>query len=103
MTSLLWSFAAWCALALAIERHHETVFARASAATARRGWCAAGCAGMLAALAAAVVSQGWPLGVLSAVGSAVVGGGTAAALLAWRPQRCLHAAAGALLIGAVLA
>lgn len=103
MTSLLWSFAAWCALALAIERHHERAFPRADGAASRRDWCAIGLAAMLAALAAPVVSQGWPLGVLSWVGSMVAGGCAAAALLAWRPQRCMYAAAAALSIGAVLA
>jgi hypothetical protein len=74
VTSLLWSFAAWCALALAIERHHERVFPRTGGAVSRPAWCAIGLAGTLAAV-----------------------------LLAWRPQRCLVAAAAALSLGAVLA
>ena len=103
MTSLLWSFAAWCALALAIERHHERVFPRPGGAVSRPAWCGIGLAGALAALAAPVLSQGWPRGVLSWVGSMVAGGCAAAALLAWLPQRCVTAAAAALFLGAVLA
>jgi hypothetical protein len=103
MTCLLWSFAAWCALALAIERHHEQVFRRHAGAAVRRAWGACGAAGMVAALAAPVSAQGWALGVLTWVSTTVVAGAATAALLAWRPHWCLQAALGTLLLGAVMA
>ena len=81
MTSLLWSFAAWCAFALAIERHHEQVFPRAAGSVSRPAWCASGAAGMLAALAITVATQGWALGVLTWVGAATVAGCATAARL----------------------
>jgi len=103
MTSLLWSFTAWCAFALAIERHHDQVFRHAPRRLPGRAWCALGTAALLAALAASVTTEGWPLGVLAWVGAAAVAGCAAALLLAWRPRHCLQAAACALLLGAVMA
>lgn len=103
MTSLLWTFAAWCALALAIDRHHEQVFRSEAQPWARRAWAASGAAGMLAALAAPVLAQGWALGVLTWVGASVAAGVATAVLLAWRPRSCLPAAAGAVLLGAAMA
>jgi hypothetical protein len=103
MTSVLWSFAAWCAFALAVERHHDQVFRRAPSPLVSRAWCASGATGMLAALVAPVLGQGWALGVLAWVGAVAVAGCAAAALLAWRPRCSLHAAGGALLLGAVMA
>ena len=103
MTCLLWSVAAWCAIALAIERHHEEVLRRHAGTAARRAWGTSGAAAMLAALAAPVSAQGWALGVLTWVGTSAVAGGATAALLAWRPRWCLQTALGALVLGAALA
>lgn len=103
MTGLLWSFAAWCSLAHAIERHRDQALRPGAGRMARGAWAAFGTAGMGAALAATVGVQGWALGVLTWVGAAAVSGAVTAALLAWRPRWCLQAALAAVLLGAALA
>ncbi len=99
MTSVLWSFAAWCALALATERHHEQVFGRPAGTWDRRGWRASALAGLAAALTQAVATQGWALGGLTWVGALAPAGAACVAVLAWAPRHCLPAAVGAVLLG----
>ena len=78
--------AAFGALALAMERHQQEVFARALAPPATRALRAAGWLLLVAALALAVRHQGWSLGLVSYSGHTSVGAGLVFALLAMRGQ-----------------
>lgn len=103
MTSLLWSFAAWCALALAMERHHEQAFGRPPLTGRSLGWRILGGAGLLGALAQPVATEGWALGTLHGVAALAVAGIAVPALLAWVPRHCVRLAAAAAVLGAWLA
>lgn len=103
MTVLLWSLATWCALALAMPRHHEQVFGREGSAWARRGWRCGGVMAVLMVLVQAVLTEGWALGALHAVAALAVAGVAVPALLAWAPQHCAALAAAAAVLGAWLA
>lgn len=101
MTALLWSLAAWCALALAMPRHHEQVFGREGSARAHRGWRCSGAAALLIVLAHAVRAEGWSLGCLTWIGAMAVSGAASVLLLAWKPRWCLAMAGTAALLGTI--
>ncbi|MGQ0710368.1 MAG: DUF3325 domain-containing protein [Rhodoferax sp.] len=103
MTTLCWSLLAWCALALAMPRHHEQVFGREGAAWMRRCWRCAGVAAVLMVLAQAVHSEGWALGCLYAVAALAVVGVAVPVAIAWAPRHCVALAALAAPLGAWLA
>lgn len=102
MNSLLWSFAAWCALALAMERHHEQAFGHEGSAQARRRWCRGGVLGLVAALICPVPTDGWALGLLHGATALGAAGLLVPALFAWMPRACAPLAAAAALLGAWL-
>lgn len=103
MTALLWSLVAWCALALAMPRHHEQVFGREGSTRALRVWRCGGAVAVLMVLVQAVLTEGWALGALHAVASLAVAGVAVPAVLAWAPQHCAALAAAAAALGAWLA
>ncbi len=103
MTALLWSLAAWCALALAMPRHHQQVFGREGAAPALRGWRCGGAVALLMGLVQAVRAEGWALGSLAWIGALAVSGAACVLLLAWRPRWCLAVAGAAFLLGVAAA
>lgn len=82
MTALatLCAVAAFLALGLATDRHHESRFARRLPAEDARRWRMVGWALLLAAFAAAIVARGWVLGPVLWAGLAMAG---AAASFLW--------------------
>ena len=103
MSSLLWSFAAWCALALAMARHHEQAFGHEGTAQARRRWCHGGALGLAAALLCPVFTDGWALGLLHGVTALGVAGLLVPTVFAWAPRACAPLAAATALLGTLLA
>ena len=81
---LLLSAAAFGALALAMERHQDEVFARALAPSTTRALRGAGWLLLGAALVLAVRNQGWSLGLVSYSGHTSVGAGLVFGLLVVR-------------------
>lgn len=79
------SLLGFAALALAMERHQEELFARALSSPVTRGLRWAGWLGLAVALAVAVRSQGWSLGLVSYSGHTSLGAGLVfGALVAWQ-------------------
>lgn len=103
MTAFAWGLAAWAALALAMDRHHETVLARAlpPGRGHRLRWLAGGL--LVAALAHAVAMQGLSFGPLLWGASVVTSGLVAVLLLTWWPERLPALAALAWLAGSLAA
>lgn len=69
------SLLGFAALALATERQQEIQFGRALAPRSTRALRWVGCVGLLFALAVAVGSQGWALGLVSYSGHTSLGAG----------------------------
>ena len=74
------AFAAFLALGLATDRHHERRFARRLRAEDARRWRMVGWTLLLAAFVAAIVARGWILGPVLWAGLAMAG---AAASFLW--------------------
>jgi hypothetical protein len=105
VVALCW--AAFTALALALERHHAQVFGAPAARRRERwGWRSAGVALLVAAATAAVGLDGPGVGLVLWCGALTIAGLGVSAVLAWRPTAALHAGGtalvAALLLGALL-
>ena len=103
MTAFAWSLAAWAALALAMDRHHEAALSRGlpPARGRRLRWLAGGL--LLAALAHAVAVQGTAFGPLSWAAGVVTSGLATVLLLTWWPTRLPALAGLAWLVGTLAA
>ena len=85
--ALMLCVSAFACLALAMERHQETLFgARSSAAASRALRCAGWCA-LLVALWLAVAGQGWALGLVWYSGCTSLGAGIVYGVLIVFAQR----------------
>ncbi|AJK49525.1 DUF3325 domain-containing protein [Burkholderia plantarii] len=79
--------AAFACLALAMERHQQTVFRRALAAAPARVLRVAGWGGLLAALWLVVAARGWALGLVTYGGMTSLAAGIVIGALIVRERR----------------
>ena len=82
---------AFAALALAMERHQESLFGRALASGRTRSLRIAGWGALALALLVVVRAQGWALGLVSYSGHTSLAAGIVfSALLVYKRRRAIH-------------
>ena len=80
------SYAALAALALAMPRHHRSVFGREATARRRLAFRASGWALLGLSLASAVRGEGWAIGLVAWCATLTAAGLALTLLLAFRPR-----------------
>ncbi|PNQ96905.1 DUF3325 domain-containing protein [Azospirillum argentinense] len=97
LSSLCVAYAGLLALALALDRHHEQVFARRPSARTSRLLVWAGWLGLALSLPPAVMAWGWGIGIPAWLGLLTVAAAALVLLLPHAPRAALRLGPAALL------